>query len=201
VANNGTEWIPPQWGTTDVLYGTGVAWTASVGTSVPSDVNLGDSTQWVAAGWSYIGATDQGVSITFTPRMTDIMVEEQPIPVAEIVDTATFTIDFSMAEETLANINIAYGAGGAISTVAQATGQPGKSVLTLSSNFRQLAVALLGRNQNGWPRIFLVPVVMSTGTVKTDFRRAANKRMYPVTLSSIVNLNQCTITDITSPAL
>jgi len=201
MANNGIEWAPPQWGTVDVLYGTGVMYTAAASQSMPADIDLGDSTKWGPAGWSYIGATDQGVSITFTPRMTEIMIEEQPIPVAEIVETATFTVETSFAEETLKTINLAYGNGGTITTVAQGVGQPGKQILTLSTNFQQVAVAVLGRNQYGYPRIFYIPIMVSSGTVKTDFRRAAAKRMYPATFSSLVNLNQCTVTDILSPAL
>jgi hypothetical protein len=201
MANNGTQWAPPQWGTTDVLYGTGVMWTAPSYQAVPADVDLGDSTKWPNSGWSYVGATDQGVSLTFTPRMTEIMIEEQPIPVAEIVETATFTVETALAEEKLSNINLAYGNGGAISTTAQASGQPMKQVLTLSTNFQQVACAILGRNQYGFPRLFYIPVMISTGTVKTDFRRAAAKRMYPITLSSLVNLNQCLVADILAPAL
>lgn len=201
MANNGVEFNPPRWGTVDVLYGTGFLYYAAVGTALPADVDLGDSTKWQAGGWTYPGATDQGLSITFTPRMTELGIEEQPIPVAEIVETATFMVETALAEETLTNINLAYGAGGAITTVAASAGQPGKQTLRLSSNFAQLTVAVLAKNDLGYPRVFNVPVVMSTGTVKTDFRRAAAKRTYPLSLSSLVDLDQCEIIDIRSPAL
>jgi hypothetical protein len=201
MANNGTQWAPPQWGTTDVLYGTGVMWYANAWTAVPADSDLGDSTKWPVAGWNYIGATEQGVTVTFTPRMTAIQIEEQPIPVAQVVDTATFTVETSLAEDTLRNQNLVYGNAGSISTVAQGVGQPQKQVLTFSTLFQQVAVALLGRNLYGFPRMLYIPVMMSTGTVKTDYRRAANKRMYPLQLSSLVNLTQIEVVDILQPAL
>lgn len=201
MANNGTEWAPPQWGTSDVLYGTGVMWVNSSWATVPGDSDLGDSTKWPAFGWRYIGATAQGVAVTFTPRMTTIGIEEQAIPVAEVCDTATFTVETSLAEENFNNMNLAYGNGGLITTTAQGIGQPMKQVLNFSTNFQQVACALLGRNQWGYPRMLYVPVLISTGTVKTDYRRAADKRMYPLSLSSLVDLKLCSVTDILLPAL
>jgi len=37
--------------------------------------------------------------------------------------------------------------------------------------------------------------------VQTTFRRAADKRMYPITLNSLTDLSNCQIIDIISTAL
>lgn len=198
--NNGTEYLPPDWDTDNVLFGVGYLFITPYGTALPSDENLGDASQWAASNWDYVGATDQGVTTTFNPSMSNIQIEEQVTPVASLVSTATYQITFSMAEETISNINTAYGAGGTTTTTAAATGQPGKTVLRLSSNFALLAVAILASNEEGYPRVFYVPKVNSAGQVQTAFRRAADKRMYPVTLNTLCDLSEMEIIDITAAA-
>lgn len=193
-------YTPPAYTATNVLYGVGVLFTAPVGTAVPSDQNLGVGSSWVSGGWSYIGATDQGVSLTFNPTTTDIRIEEQQTPVAALVDQVTMEVTTSLSEETLSNINIAWGNGGTVSVTAAGASQPGKSVLTLSTSFASLACALIGKNQLGFARVLSIPIVMSAGSVKTDYRRAANNRSYPLTLNAISPLSQITVTDLTSIA-
>jgi hypothetical protein len=200
VSNNGTEFLPPTWDTDNVLFGVGYLFTAPYLTALPTDENLGDASQWVASSWMYAGATDQGVTTTFNPSMSNIQIEEQVTPVASVVSTATYQITFSMAEETIANINIAYGAGGTNTVTAAGTGQPGKTVLNLSSNFKLLAAAVLGKNEEGYPRVFYIPKVNSAGQVQTAFRRAADKRMYPVTLNALCDLSEMEVIDITAAA-
>lgn len=199
MANDGTEFLPPSQNTGNVLFGVGYLWTAAYGTALPADVNLGDSTQWLLSNWSYVGATDQGVTLTFNPSMSNLQIEEQVTPVASLVSTATYQITLSMAEETINNINLAYGNAGVQTLTAANVGsnQPAKTVLNLSSNFQNLAAAVLGTNPLGYPRVFYVPKVNSAGQVQTAFRRAADKRMYPVTLNALCNLNQIQIIDIT----
>lgn len=199
MANLGTEFLPPAYNTQEVLFGNGYLWTSPNGTPLPADVDLGDFTKWL--GWSYTGGTDQGVQIQFSPNMNDIQIEETPIPVASLVQTATFQVSTSMAEETLNNINLAYGGGGSIATQAQGVGVPGKKTLTLSSNFASLACAILAKNDLGFPRVFYIPKINSAGQVQTNFRRAADKRMYPITLNSLTDLSNCQIIDIVSTAL
>lgn len=193
-------WTPPSINTTNVLYGVGVAYTAQLGTALPSDQNLGVGSAWISGGWSYIGATDAGVSLTYNPSTVDIDVEEQPTPVATLVDKATAQITFDLNEETLNNINLAYGGAGTIAVTAAGASQPGKSVLSLSVNVTQLAAAVVGKNQLGFARVLSVPGVMSTGQVKTDYRRSANQRMYPVTLNSVCAFSSIQWTDLTAVA-
>jgi hypothetical protein len=197
--NPGTEFLPPAYNTQEVLFGVGYLWTAPFATALPADIDLGDQTKWV--GWSYVGGTDQGVQIQFSPNMNEIQIEETPIPVASLVQTATFQVSTALSEETLANINLAYGGGGSIATQAQGVGVPGKKTLSLSSNFATLACAILAKNDFGYPRVFYIPKIMSAGQVQTNFRRAADKRMYPITLNSLTDLANCQVIDIISAAL
>jgi hypothetical protein len=203
-ANVGTEFLPPDWDTENVLYGVGYLFTAQFGTPLPADSDLGDATKWAAVvtpgPWRYAGATSQGVTTTFNPSMTDLQVEEQPIPVAALVNTATYQITTSLSEETIDNINLAYGGGGAKTVTAAGAAQPGKTVLKLSSNFSVLAAAILGSNEQGYPRVFYIPKIQSAGQVQTAFRRAASQRLYPITLNALCDLSEMEIIDITAAA-
>jgi len=193
-------YTPPNYVTNNVLYGVGIAFTAIVGTAVPSDQNLGVATAWTGLGWAYIGATEAGLTVTFNPSTQDITIEEQPTPVATVVNTATLQVTCSLSEETLTNVNLAWGNGGSVAVTAPGAGQPGKSVLTLSTNFAQMALAVIGKNQSGYARVLSIPQVMSAGQVQTAYRRAAQQRLYPLTLNAVCPFNQITWTDLTAIA-
>lgn len=191
---------PPAYNTTNVLYGVGIVYTAPTGTALPSDQNLGVGSSWISGGWSYVGATDAGVQLTWNPSTVDISIEEQPTPVAVLVDKATCQVNFDFSEETLANLNTAYGGAGTIAVTAPGASQPGKSVLTLSTNFPTLACAVVGKNSLGFARVLSVPGVMSSGQVQTNYRRSANQRLYPCTLNATCPFSSISWTDLTSVA-
>jgi hypothetical protein len=198
-------YTPPAYTTTNVLFGVGIMFTSpnpslGVGATVPSDANLGVGSAWTGLGWSYVGATEAGVTLTFNPTTQDINIEEQPTPVGVAVSTANLQLTANLSEETLAHINLAWGNGGSTAVTSAGAGQPGKSVLTLSTVFQTLSVALVGQNQLGFARVLYIPVVVSAGQVQTAFRRAAQQRLYPVTLSAICPFNAITWTDLTAVA-
>jgi hypothetical protein len=140
------------------------------------------------------------VSVTWTPTIIDIQIEEQPTPVAVLTDKATLVVTFDFNEETLANINLSYGGSGTIAVTAPGAGQPGKSVLSLSTVATQLACAVIGKNSLGFARVLSIPAISSTGTVKTDYRRSAAQRMYPATFSSTCPFSSIQWIDLTSIA-
>jgi hypothetical protein len=193
-------YTPPNYTTANVLYGVGLLFTSIVGTAVPSDQNLGVGSAWTGLGWGYVGATEAGVTVTFNPQTQNITIEEQPTPVAVAVNTADLQITASLSEETLGNVNLAWGNGGTVAVTPAGAGQPGKSVLSLSTNFQTMAAAIVGKNQLGFARVLSIPQVISAGQVQTAYRRAASQRLYPLTLSAVCAFNQITWTDLTAIA-
>jgi hypothetical protein len=193
-------YTPPGFNTQNVVYGMGVGFTAAPGTAVPSDQNLGVGSAWTGLGWAYFGATEAGVTITFNPAVQNIMIEEQPTPVGVAVNTADLQVTTSLSEDTLSNINLSWGNGGTIAVTPAGAGQPGKSVLTLSTNFASMAVAVIGKNALGFARVLYIPSVISAGQVQTAYRRAAQQKLYPLTLTGICPFNQITWTDLTAIA-
>lgn len=193
-------YTPPAYTPANVLYGLGVLFTATTGTSVPSDQNLGVGSSWTGLGWAYVGSMLDGVTVTFNPTTQNILIEEQPTPVGVAVSSADLTVTANLSEETLANVNLAWGNGGSIATTSAGASQPGKQVLTLSTNFNQMAVALIGKNQLGYARVLVIPTVVSAGQVQTAYRRAAQQRVYPLTLNAICPFSSITWTDLTAIA-
>lgn len=198
-------YTPPAYGTSDVLFGTGILMTApnpspGVGATLPSDANLGVGSAWLGLGWSYVGATEAGVTQTYNPTTQNINIEEQPTPVGVAVNTADLQFTCNLSEETLANINLAYGNSGSVATTAAGAGQPGKSVLTLSTTFATLSAALIAKNSFGFATVLSVPVVVSAGQVQTAFRRAAQQRLYPLTLSAICPFSSISFIELTAVA-
>jgi hypothetical protein len=194
------NYAPPAYTTTNVLYGVGVLFTAAPGLAVPDDAHLGYGSSWTGLGWNYVGGTLDGVTLTFAPTVQNILIEEQPTPVGVAVSTADLTITCNLSEETLANVSMAWGNSGTFATTNAGASQPGKQVLTLSTVFPSLSVALIGKNQSGYARVLYVPTMISAGQVATAYRRAAQQRVYPLTLSAICPFNSITWTDLTSLA-
>jgi hypothetical protein len=193
-------YAPPPVAPGNVVWGLAAVFTSPQGTSLPTDANLGVGSAWTAAGWNFNGATDSGVSLNWNPSTTDINIEEQPTPVAVLIEKVDYTISFDFSEETLQNIALAYGGSGSVAVTAPGAGQPGKSVLTLSTTYPTLNCAVVGRNQLGYARVFYIPGVMSVGSVKTDFRRSASQRLYPCELSMTCPFSALEIVDLTAPA-
>ena len=193
-------YTPPNYVTTNVLYGVGILFTAPTTATVPSDQNLGVGSAWTGLGWSYIGGTLDGVTLTFAPTTQNILIEEQPTPVGVAVTTADLTVTCNLSEETLNNVSLAWGNSGSQAVTPAGAGQPGKTVLTLSTVFPSLSLALIGKNQLGYARVLYIPTVISAGQVQTAYRRAAQQRVYPLTLSAICPFTSITWSDLTSVA-
>jgi hypothetical protein len=192
-------WTPPSVTPGRVLWGTGILLTAPSGTAVPSDQNLGVASAWLALGWTYVGATVDGVQISYAPSVTELASAEGT-PLAEVVTAADVTVSVALSEETLATIALATGNNAGVAVTAAGAGQPGKQVLSLSTTWPTMAAALIGLNQLGYARVLLVPSVVSTGQMAVPYRRAAAQRAYPVTLTATCPWTSITWTDLTSVA-
>ena len=179
----------------NVAVGFADLYTAPVGTAKPADTVVYNG---AFANYESIGATEEGVTLTFGRETNEHRVEEDPLPALITVTSATFTLGFSLAEDTLESMQLAYG-GGTISVTAGGAGQPAKRSLTLSQDLTELAILFEAKTRNGHRRIH-IPRMMATGEVGTPYRKSEGKRVYPVTLQSISGLSEISIDDFPAAA-
>lgn len=167
---------------TKVMKGYADIYVGPVGTALPADTVALHGT-W-PGGWTGIGFTEDGLEIEKSVDTDDITVEEQMTPVDVAVTGIGVAVRFTLTEDTVANMKIAYG-GGTIATQAPgASPLIGKSTLTLGEALDEYALAFEAENSFGFFRRILIPKVISVGSVGTPYRKN-EKRLYPVEFRAI----------------
>jgi hypothetical protein len=151
--------------------------------------------------WIGFGATTEGIKFGFEPETQSIHIEESSTPALVIPDTVEVTVETELAEDTLETMLISYGGSGSISTTAAGPGSIGKKELNMALGVQVVAVGLeMKTSGNFWRRI-LIPKANSVGNSETSYRRAENSRTYPVTFTSICDVEDIVIVEKTADAL
>lgn len=167
---------------------------------VPDSQDLFDVDAYETAGWAVAGATNEGFKINAETSTTTVTIEEQSTPVGESIEGKNIGIEAALAEDTLTSMQMAWG-GGVITSAAAAAGVPGTSKMNLSDELVYVTAILEMKNFLGLPRRIYVPKMSLTGSGETTFRRAADKRLYPIKLNSLCKPTDIQIVDITAAAL
>ena len=139
--------------------------------------------------WTPCGATDQGWQFGANKNTQTINIEEQSTPAGTTITSQAVSISGSLSEDITRTLALALNAASA--TTAAVVGTPGYDLLTLSDIPKKYAVALVTTNAEGFGRLIYAPVWTQLSNASTTFRRAAEKRMYPVQFDTI-----CKTTDI-----
>jgi hypothetical protein len=189
--------MAPTRDVTNVLVGISWLYLAPGDTAMVAD-SVAYGGTWTAP-WTYVGATEEGVSQSFERDINFHRIEEQSSPVAVTVNESTISISTNLAEHTLENMKTSFG-GGEIVTTAAGTGQIGKKTLTLSDELDFLAVGLEGKNPEGFFRRLYIPRVVSVASVETAHRRSETKKLLPVTLQAVCDISEIEIVDMTAVA-
>lgn len=176
-------------------------WVAtSLAGPVDDDAVLFDDTEWLALGYVGAGATHEGYKMNLETSTTTITIEEQSTPVGETVESKAIGFEAALAEDTMETMRLAL-EGSDITVVAAGSGTPGTSKMTLVDDIRYWEVGFEMRNKFGLARRFYIPKMSIRGSGETSFRRAADKRTYPVRANSICKPTDIQIIEITAPAL
>ena len=177
----------------NVAVGFADLYTGPVGAAKPAD-----SVAYNGAFTNYesIGATEEGVALTFGRETAEHRVEEDDLPALITVASATFSLAFSLAEDTLESMALAYGGG---TITASGAGAAAKKSLALSRELTEIAVLMEAKTRSGHRRIH-IPRMMATGEVGTPYRKSEGKRVYPVTLQSVSALSEISIDDFAPAA-
>lgn len=150
--------------------------------------------------WLSVGATNEGFKANIEASTTQITIEEQSTPVDERQETKSVGIEAELAEDTLEVIKYSWGAG-TITVTAAGAGVTGTKKMTLNDTIAYWTYTLEMRNLYGLARRIYVPKASMLGSGETSFRRAADKRMYPVRLTTLCKPTEIQIVDVTAPAI
>ena len=183
----------------NVVVGVASLYIAPAGTAKPSVPTTAGATSWAtpSAPWVASGFTESGVTLNVDRKTGEIRVEEQSTPVLITPDTTDVTIDITFAEDTVANMQNAYG-GGTITTTTASASTPGLSTLNLAEALTAVAIVFYGVNSFGFQRQVYIPSMVSAGKVKTEYMRMKSPRLYPATFTATCALASIEIDDITA---
>ena len=165
---------------------------------IPDVTPLFDVVAYETAGWKGTGATHEGFRANVDTSTTTVTIEEQSTPVGEYVESKGVTFEAALAEDTLGSMQLSW-AGGVITVAAPTAALPGTSKMVLTDTIKYWAAILEMRNQFGLARRIFIPKASLTGSGETAFRRAADKRTYPIRVASVCKPTDIQIVDITAP--
>lgn len=145
--------------------------------------------------WTPVGATDQGWKFSAAKNTQTITIEEQSTPAGMSISSQAVTIDGSLSEDIAPTLALAY--NGILTKTAAGSGVAGVDEINLTDTILYYSVALITGNGKGMPRIHYAPIWNQLTNAETTFRRAADKRMYPVSFSTLCEPSQIRILDFT----
>lgn len=108
------------------------------------------------------GFTEDGVTITYTPTVIDIDVEEETFSIARVLSKEEVMITLNMAENGLDLLEI--GMAGALTGGAGIVDLGGGAMNTM-------ALKITGDAPGGLTRTFYIPYANPTGTVAQSYRK------------------------------
>lgn len=181
----------------NVLVGLANMYTAPVGTPDPADTIAFDA-PWLAP-WYHPGYSDKGLTMMLDRKEKKHTVEEISNPVVISVESSSLKVSIGFAEATLENFRLAAG-GGTITTTAAGVGVIGKKSLVLSEDLEVIKLGFEGKNPQGFFRRVIIPRVVTTGKIKTEYDRSKNKQVYMAEFEAVCAISDVKIYDKTANA-
>ena len=185
------------------VTGTGTAYTVLFDEQVAGQTLTATATTGTATLtgglWTPVGATDQGWKFGTNKNTQDTTIEEQSTPVGQSITTQNVTFQGALSEDISRTLALAWNAY--LTKVAAATGKPGYDQLALTDDVLTYAVCLITNHVNGMPRWIYAPKCSQLSQSSTDFRRAAGKRMYPVTFTTLCKPSEIVTLNFTTAGL
>jgi len=121
-----------------------------------------------------VGYTEDGVTIEYSAETTDLMVEEETLPIGRTLDKESVSVTCNMAESTLANIGNAM-AGSVVSG----------NILTVGAGtLKTMNLRIDGTAPEGYKRQIFIPKATAIGTVGMSYRKGS-KTIVPVTFQAL----------------
>lgn len=193
VSVTGTGAVATPWVVT--LTGPAARYSSTV-TATLTGLTGGAGAAITVSPWKAAGATEQGWQVNYNPNVQNINIEEQPTPVDSQVTDAVLTFVANLSEDVVESWILALSATATVQ--APDTTHFGKTTLALQNALPRVTAALETKNSKGMPRRYYVPSMTVAANVGTNFRRAAQQRLIPVTFTSVCDLSAIQIVEITA---
>jgi len=135
--------------------------------------------------YRFIGYTEEGVTFEYGVNKVQVRVEEEAHPLRESIESETVKITCNLAQSTLDNMAIAM-AGSVLAG----------GVLTIGDGVdKEMSIRLIGKNENGLAKTWIIPKAVASGSVGMSFRRN-EKTLVPLELTALKGDGPiCTVTD------
>jgi len=179
----------------NVVVGQAAVFFAVKDTPLPSldtwnATDLFDATFWTSPLWTPCGATDQGWQFGANKNTQVINIEEQSTPTGVTITSQSVQLSGALSEDITKTLTLALNATSA-STAAVAGTSPGYDTISLTDDPVEYAVGMVTTNAEGFGRLIYAPRWTQLSNAQVSFRRAADKRSYPVQFETV-----CKTTDI-----
>jgi len=148
--------------------------------------------------WTPTGATDQGWQYATSKNTNVIQIEEQSTPVGETISSQGVELQGALSEDITRTLALAYNA--TVESTAAGADSPGFDTISLTDEILYYAVLLVTSNADDFPRWIYAPKWSQLSETSTSFRRAADKRMYPVAFQTLCKPSQIQVIEFTEAA-
>lgn len=165
----------------DTIEINGVTYTIEPGGTAPA--------MSLDSGYTDVGYTDDGATLTYTADEADIDVEEETFSIDRVLTKETAEITANLAERTLRNMNNAM--AGAVLV---------GNILTLGGGVNKtMNLRISGINEDGFFTQWFFPKATATGAVGMPFKKG-EKTVIPVTWQALKPQNEPAVTIVNNAA-
>lgn len=186
----------------NVVVGQAAVFFAVGGTALPALAGFNtsdpfDPAFWTSPAWTPCGATDQGWQFGANKSTQVINIEEQSTPVAVTITSQSVQISGSLSEDVTRTLTLALNATSAATAAVTGT-SPGYDTINLSDEPIQYAIGMVMQNAEGFGRIIYAPAWTQLSNAQVNFRRAADKRNYPVQFETVCATSAIEVVNFTA---
>lgn len=163
----------------NAIAGPAAVWTAPFGTAEPADSAI--SATFAASGWTDVGGTLDGVTITAENEFFELAMDQVVDLVGRVQISRNLQVATQLAEPTLANLTVALNGGTVAASASYGTFTPATLTAGVAPTYK--ALALEGLAPGGFRRWLFFRKVLSIESIEIPYKKDGQS-VYPVTFGA-----------------
>lgn len=172
----------------DVLIGTGVLYSAAVGTAFPG-ADSTTASEWaeISSSWTDVGYSEDGWTLEYDKSFEDIMVAEEIDPIKSVKTAQEIRITGTLAQSSMANLQLAFG-GGTFDEDDETNFSTGYDTLVppATTGYTEKSLLLVTEGASGAIRHFQIPRAVNVGAFSMAHQKAPQKVLIAVEFKILV---------------